>query len=260
MVTKDIIKKTLNELEIHAGDVVLVHSSLKSMGHVDGGAEAVIDAFLETLGSEGTLVMPTLAQKNFERAYYDWTLDRPSDVGLITETFRLCPGVVRSDQATHSVTAYGKLAHELTRDHGAFGHRYGPFGNTPFAVSSPWQKLYDLPHTKVVFIGVTMMYNTLKHLIEYKLIEEVLNRNDSKRAELRHYARFQEGGLWPFYSSEQMQYVMEEHNLVRKATCGNATFVCADIKPMCDFTEHQLKSEPEKWLTPEMIEWLNACQ
>ncbi|MCL2517896.1 MAG: AAC(3) family N-acetyltransferase [Oscillospiraceae bacterium] len=266
MVTKDIIKNTLKELGITADDIVLVHSSLKSMGHVDGGAETVIDAFLEVLGEDGTLVMPTLVQNSFGRAYYDWMMNRKSDVGLITETFRLRPGVSRSDQATHSVVAYGKYAEELTRDHGAFGHRYGPFGNTPFAVSSPWQKLYDMPRTKVVFIGVTMMYNTLKHLIEYKMVEEVLNGvqdanyRDSKRAQLRHYARFEEGGLWPFYSSEQMQYVLEEAGLVRKAQCGNATYVCSDVKPMCDFTEHKLKTEPEKWMGSEMAQWFNECR
>ena len=40
-----------------AGCPVLVHSSLSSFGHVEGGADAVIDALLEAVG--GTVLVPT---------------------------------------------------------------------------------------------------------------------------------------------------------------------------------------------------------
>ena len=36
VVTKEDIKNALSKLGIHPGDVVIFHSSLKSMGHVDG--------------------------------------------------------------------------------------------------------------------------------------------------------------------------------------------------------------------------------
>ena len=40
----------LRALGVKAGDVLLVHSSLKSMGHVEGGAETVIAALRAVLG------------------------------------------------------------------------------------------------------------------------------------------------------------------------------------------------------------------
>ena len=46
---------------IKAGDVLVVHSSLKSMGNVDGGAETVIDAVLDAVGEEGTFAVSTMA-------------------------------------------------------------------------------------------------------------------------------------------------------------------------------------------------------
>ena len=58
-VTKEDIKKGLKRLGLKRGDIVGVHSSLSSFGYVEGGADAVIDALLETVGEEGTIMMPT---------------------------------------------------------------------------------------------------------------------------------------------------------------------------------------------------------
>lgn len=80
-VTRRDIVDALRRLGVSRGDVVLVHSSLKSLGYVEGGADTVIQAFLEAVGEEGTLVMPTLIQKDFANAYKTWYLDKPSDVG-----------------------------------------------------------------------------------------------------------------------------------------------------------------------------------
>ncbi len=157
-VTAEILRGSLEALGVKAGDLVLVHSSLSSFGYVEGGADTVIDAFLTLLTPDGTLVMPTLSQKSFESALEDWSMDRPSDVGLITETFRKRPGVLRSDQETHSVCASGKLAYELTREHKGYGPRFGPYSEWAFSESSPWQKMYE-HHAKVVFLGVDLYYD-----------------------------------------------------------------------------------------------------
>ena len=56
--TKQEIIAALQEMGLKNGDKVLLHSSLLSLGEVEGGPDAVIDAFLELLGSEGTLLVP----------------------------------------------------------------------------------------------------------------------------------------------------------------------------------------------------------
>lgn len=58
-VLKEDIKNGLRKLGIKKGDVIGVHSSLRSFGYVKGGAKAVIDALLEVVGKEGTIAMPT---------------------------------------------------------------------------------------------------------------------------------------------------------------------------------------------------------
>lgn len=264
-VTRQEIVDALSRLGIARGDVVLVHSSLKSLGYVEGGADTVIRAFLEAVGDGGTLVMPTLIQKDFANAYKTWHLDKPSDVGYITEVFRKYPGAVRSDQATHSVAALGPRAIELTRDHGAFGLRYGPFGETPFARSSPWQKLYDW-NAKVVLLGVNMDKNTLKHLTEYCFIEEALNQvsDPAERKALTgrlwyHGCTPESGKLWPFYDSLRMQEASDRAGLLRKTRCGEAQLIEYQARESCDYADRLLHTQPETWFSPQMLQWLEDC-
>ncbi len=257
------IEASLRASGIHSGDVLLVHSSLKSMGHVEGGAEAVIDACLEVLGSDGTLVMPTLIQKDFADAYRTWHMDKPSDVGLITETFRRRPGVLRSDQATHSVAASGALAGYLTRDHGRYGKRIGAFGDTPFAVCSPWQKLYDL-NAKVLLLGVNMSSNTCKHLTEYQIVDRLLAHveDDALRASLaarlrcheRYYAP--DPGVWLFSSGVRTQELLEERGWLRHAVCGDALFTVYRVADTNDCAEGFYLAHPEDWYTEACVQWL----
>ena len=114
MLTKQEMVASLRALGIKEGDTVVVHSSFKSLGPVDGGAETVVAAFLEAVGAEGTVVFPTLCQKDFEHAYENWHLDAPSDIGYLTNYFRKLPDAKRSDQATHSIAAIGKVAPTAT--------------------------------------------------------------------------------------------------------------------------------------------------
>ena len=53
--------KDLRALGVQEGDTLMVHSSLKSMENVEGGAETVIAALLCVIGEEGTLMLPALS-------------------------------------------------------------------------------------------------------------------------------------------------------------------------------------------------------
>jgi len=46
--------------------VVLVHSSLSGIGYVPGGVETLIDALLQSVGEEGTIVVPTITGQIFD--------------------------------------------------------------------------------------------------------------------------------------------------------------------------------------------------
>ena len=109
--TKQGIRKGLTDVGLKVGDVVLVHSSLSAFGYVEGGADTVIDALLETVGPEGTVVVPTFTWGPFhaaEKVILDLVNTPVKDeVGIIPEAFRKRPEAKRSTHICHSVAAIG---------------------------------------------------------------------------------------------------------------------------------------------------------
>ena len=95
--------------------LLMMHSSLHSLGRVEDGAETVIDAVLEVLGEDGTLMVPTFNYV-LEMDVFDPATVH-SQTGLITNTLRKRPDAVRSLHPTYSVAAIGRQAAEFTREH-----------------------------------------------------------------------------------------------------------------------------------------------
>ena len=86
------IAEALQTLGVGAGHIVFVHSSLSSIGYVEGGADAVVDAFSDVLGSTGTLVVPafTFSHGGELNPVFDPIRDA-SEMGRITEVARTRP-------------------------------------------------------------------------------------------------------------------------------------------------------------------------
>ena len=264
-VTAADITAALRRLGIVPGDMVLVHSSLKSLGHVDGGTAAVIRGFEDLLGREGTLVMPTLCQVDFKNSYKTWYMDKPSDVGYLTEYFRKQPYVYRSNHATHSVAARGRHAYELTCEHGAYGPHMCPFGEYAFADSSPWLKMQKMG-AKTVFLGVRSGCNTVKHAVEARYVEALLEKvkDDDKREALRdqviRFPNFTGVEVWPMYAGSRMHDVLTEMGLVGHTVCGSADIYCMDMKKTCDAAYDVLQAHPEDWFNEATLRWIGECK
>ena len=113
-ITRLEIGAAIRRIGMQAGDRIMLHSSLSSIGYVEGGgAPTVIEAFLDVLGPQGTLMVPTFTHSATE--YFD-PLRSPSKNGAISEAARHFPDAVRSLHPTHAVTAIGPEAHELVED------------------------------------------------------------------------------------------------------------------------------------------------
>lgn len=135
-----------------------MHSSLSSMGHVEGGPETVIQGLLEVLGPDGTLLMPALSYSSVHSRQTHFDRDTtPSCVGTIAETFRLRAGTLRSGSPTHSVCATGPLAAEIVGDH--------HLDTTPVGPRSPLHKVRDLGG-QLMFLGCGLCPNTSMHGVE----------------------------------------------------------------------------------------------
>ena len=99
-VDRNILTGHLKALGLGSGDWVAVHSSMKSIGWVQGGPLEVIEALVQTVGADGVVMMPLFVIP--DEQLIDLAV-KPTYLGLLPETFRKYPGVVRSMHPTHSV-------------------------------------------------------------------------------------------------------------------------------------------------------------
>ena len=119
-ISKKHLIKNFTSLGIIKGDLLFVHSSLRSIGFVDNGPISVIEAIMDVIGPTGTLVFPTFSinktmENTLNNKKYIFDPDKtPSTVGKITEVIRKLPNVKRSIHPTHSVAALGPLAEEIS--------------------------------------------------------------------------------------------------------------------------------------------------
>lgn len=103
--------------KIERGRVLIVHASFRPCAEAGLTPEEVIDALLERLGPEGTLVMPTFTYcyvNHPRHAAYDPAATPGVLNGVLSETFRRLPGVRRSGNPTYSVAVKGKYGELLT--------------------------------------------------------------------------------------------------------------------------------------------------
>lgn len=169
-VTSGQITADLQKMGIQPGDILFIHSSLKSLGYVDGGPTAVIQGLLDAVGPEGTLLLPTyympggsiLGTCQMEGYVFDPRI-HGTNMGALPDAFLKFSGVHRSIHPTHSVSAIGKHAQYLTE-----AHHLAP---SVFGKGSPWQRFHEL-NGKVLGIGISMGPVTFYHLLEDTLGEQ----------------------------------------------------------------------------------------
>ena len=157
MHTKESLKRDLAAMKLAPEDTVLIHSSMKSIGEVEGKADTVLDALMEYF-APGLVVFPTLSFRvvNAEHPVFS-VKDTPCSTGILPELFRKRPGVRRSLAPTHSLSAYGKDAADFVAGYENF--------DSPAHPDSPWGKLYKR-NAYILFVGTGIGCNTYLHGVE----------------------------------------------------------------------------------------------
>lgn len=172
------IRDDLAALGVAPGMVLLVHSSLSSLGWVCGGPVAVILALEEALGPEGTLVMPAHSGDLSEPSYwkappvpetwwptirqtmpaYDVRMTPTRGIGAIPECFRNQEGTRRSFHPSDSFAARGPHAEMIVGGH-----------TLEFSMGdgSPLARIYDLDGW-ILLLGTNFQCATSLHLAEYR--------------------------------------------------------------------------------------------
>ena len=113
-----------------------------------------------------------------------------------------------------------------------------------------------------------MRYNTFKHFVEYRLVEELLEKIvdlDKRRelkAELSHYpysASHPEELTWPFYSSYDYQDVLMKKGIAKKISVGDGELILADIFDSVNSVEHDLRQNLKEMLFEKAYAWVEKA-
>ncbi len=243
--TRKALRQDFEKLGVKKGDTLLVHSSLSSLGFVEGGADTVIDALLDAVGSEGTVMVPTLTgSPNFSPAsppVFD-VRNTPCWTGKIPETFRARPDAIRSLHPTHSVAAIGARAKFLTDGH--------ENALTPCGQNTPYIKLTQLGGY-VLFIGAKLHSCTLLHGVEelaevpYHLQNEPVQAiiTDNKGNQLTRKLKIHFYG--PARDYDKLAPILEKEGIMKTGSVGQANALLVKAKELVELALQKLRDDPE---------------
>lgn len=130
--TYEQLKSDFQRLGVESGDTVLVRASLGAVGRLDGGADAFIDALLESVGAEGTIVSLAFTGGSFwrkPRKEDAFNLSKKSYAGALPNAMIEREGAYRSRHPMCSFVAIGKNAENVTKDHDEHSPAYEPVRN-----------------------------------------------------------------------------------------------------------------------------------
>ena len=267
MLTKEYLIERLKEFGIETDSILMVHSSLKALGPIDGGAETVIEV-VEDAVKDGTLVFPALLMDEWREVIdAGWHLNRPSQVGYISEVFRNQKGVVRSMNPTHSISARGVYALDLVSGDEKASPRFSWFDNYGFSWESAWQRMYESRERYgvkcyVMFWGCDMKKMTFKHLVEAWTVDWLMSRfrDEEKRAEFKakisqaYFRKPEDPYVFPYYKpSIPFTEVLIEKGAAKRITVGEGEIICADVYETLNAMMESIKEDPYWNLSPNFM-------
>ncbi|MCB2360097.1 aminoglycoside N(3)-acetyltransferase [Clostridium estertheticum] len=249
ILTKENLINQFMNCGLAKGQTIFVHTSLKSLGFVVGGAETLIRALLEIVGEDGTLMMPSQTWKNLDPSTgvhweepeewwpiirenwpaYDKEVTPAIGMGVVAEMFRKWPGAKRTEHPARSIAAFGKYAQYITKEHDL---------SNIFGENSPIGKLYELDGY-VLLIGVGYEKNTSLHLAETRA-------NFSNKKFMNESSAIMTSGKreWVTYNTQAVddkdfvklgsEYDKEKNIIIHKV--GNADVRFMKQRPLIDWT------------------------
>ena len=244
MLTFEQLVEGFQKLGVEQGDTLLVHSSYKSFGEVDGGPQTVIRALEAALGTdgEGTLIMPTF---NFDFNKGEaWDVNTtPSRMGFLTELVRTDPRAKRVFHPFYSFAILGKHAEML----GSLRYK------SAYERDSVFGKLRDLDG-KIMVIGLS--YNdsmTFFHHIEqmegvdYRFLKqftgEVTDENGNTYTDtFEMLVRDIDKGVMTMV--DPMGALMEEAGVIQSRKVGDADVKLMMANEVYEFTAREMKRAP----------------
>jgi Aminoglycoside N3''-acetyltransferase len=244
MPQKDSLITDLKNIGVKKGDIIYVHSSMKSIGWIDDGIDTLTEAFLEVLGDEGTLAVPTHTLAFIDRGVPPFDpKETPPGLGAYPEAVWRHPLSKRSAHATHSSAAIGAKADFLTENHDP---------TNAMGYDSPLHRMVR-SNGKILLIGVTHTSNTTVHLAESLSAPYCKLHYDSSWGDTTH-TKLPDGTVKTYKQTEypgcssnfnQIEKHLIDADLIKFGKIGNADSRLIDAAGMVEIVCEMIKNQPD---------------
>ncbi len=159
MLNREDLLNGFRQINVKQSDTIVVHTSYRSLGGVEGGVDAVIDVMRELVGKNGTVMFPAFNFQSWTETHYFDVIETPSKMGMITEMARLRPDAKRTPHPIYSFSVLGPRAEEFSKTEDM--EAYGP--NSAFA-------LFHKLNATILSIGLDFNNSfSMHHYIEYNV-------------------------------------------------------------------------------------------
>lgn len=242
-ISPDQLRQALKDVTGGGVDIMLVHSAVGGLGQFPGGIPDVVAALRE---HAGTLCLPTHtycypAAFGQPGPVFD-PRSTPSKNGILTETFRTQPGVLRSINATHSLAASGPQEKALTENHELL--------DAPCGKDSPWDRLVQ-KNAGVLLFGVSFRAYTPYHTAEdaadspYTYELGTIDRLRFVGTDGRVHERRSRRQSWTPRRFAEAGDLLEKHGLVKRVALGRGYLLFVrDSAKVQDFLVERLRKIP----------------
>ncbi len=239
MVTKHDVFHMMENFGIHHNDKVTVHSSLRKVGEIEGGADGLLDAMIEYL-DKGLLIIPTHTWNSIGATRCYNVNETIPCVGVLSRIAAFRNDGIRSLHPSHSVAVFGKGAEEFIRGEEKC--------SSPTPKNSCLSRLYE-ENGKILLLGVGLESCTFLHSVDERFnIPNRLSENsfaikiidyDGNEILLPDFRGFHTPGV-PEGCSEHFgnyEKALLYCGAMTKSSLGNAHVFCLNARKTADIVK-----------------------
>jgi aminoglycoside 3-N-acetyltransferase len=235
------IRDSLIKLGVKSGDCLFVHSGLKSLGKFIPknnvhALEALLNLFLDAVGDDGTVIVPTFNFAFCSGAVYDRNETPCDHMGAFSEYVRLHKSSYRSLHPFQSVAAIGRNAIKIS----------GSLGFSGFSKGSSFDVLLQL-NCKILFYGVNFV-ETFVHIAEERakvpyrfwktFTGDIIDGETKKTIDINFYARRFDLEPEPRVDVEKINRYLREKKIISSTNLGiGEVSICNGNEMVNDLTD-----------------------
>ncbi len=245
IITKGQVIRDLKNLGLKKGDFLLINCSLGEIGWVEGGVEALLDAILESVGPDGSILVYSftplyrlpLKQSKKPKMFDPGVSPR---AGKFVDIMMQHPGAIRSTHPSCSYVGIGNGAEKILEHHNPSSFAYQPSHELAKLSNGKQLKigtLQKLPGMATIHLSQNLLNFNNRALGRYGV--RYRDENGEMKLYKRNYVGGCSAGFGKFYELYRNDGVASEGKV------GNADTMLVNLKQSLEIDMEQLTHDPK---------------